>query len=441
MSRTVLNRLHDRVRVFGKSRFVRNVATVATGIAAAQAISLVFAPFLTRLYGPEAFGALAAFTAMINIITPLATLGYANAIVMPETDEGATAIARLAIVCATMVAPVMLSFVYIFQDQLATWASLEATPAILYLIPVSLLLGALLSVADQTAIREGLFKAKAGSHVASTLLINIGKLTGGLLAPSGLLLIVFFMLGKAINFVMLLALVPRNGAYEVRRWFGAAGIRNAAREYRDFSLYRMPQSMINAAALGLPVILLTSFFGSGAAGQYSLTVLVLGAPVMLLGQSVGEVFYPKITRAILEGSQDAGKMLIQATTVLSLLALVPFGIIAIAGPVLFPIVFGDEWSRAGEYAQWIALWLAFVLVSGAYVAAYPALKLQRYLLVQEVLSVILRVTALYIGFTFFKSDLAAIALFSIVGCFLSTALCVVAFIRLNGGIYFQKDKD
>ena len=87
----VVNRLRGRAHAIGQSRFVRNVAAVATGIAAAQAISLAFMPFLTRLYGPEAFGALAAFTAVVNIITPLATLGYANAIVMPETEEGATA--------------------------------------------------------------------------------------------------------------------------------------------------------------------------------------------------------------------------------------------------------------------------------------------------------------------------------------------------------------
>lgn len=59
------------------------------GIAAGQAIALAFMPFLTRLYGPESFGIAAAFAAIVNIITLVATMGYVNAIVMPESDEDA----------------------------------------------------------------------------------------------------------------------------------------------------------------------------------------------------------------------------------------------------------------------------------------------------------------------------------------------------------------
>jgi len=45
------------------SKFVRNVAIVATGTAGAQAITMAFSPINTRLYGPEAFGILGTFTA------------------------------------------------------------------------------------------------------------------------------------------------------------------------------------------------------------------------------------------------------------------------------------------------------------------------------------------------------------------------------------------
>ncbi|UCZ56541.1 hypothetical protein LGV61_12545 [Desulfurispirillum indicum] len=35
------------------SKFIRNVAIVASGTAAAQAITMAFAPIITRIYGPE----------------------------------------------------------------------------------------------------------------------------------------------------------------------------------------------------------------------------------------------------------------------------------------------------------------------------------------------------------------------------------------------------
>lgn len=414
-----------------QSKFVRNVFAVATGIAAAQAISLAFMPFLTRLYGPEAFGALAAFTAILNTITPLATLGYANAIVMPKTEEGANAVARLSLVSAVIVSPIALIIVYIFQSQLAILVGLESEPNLLYLIPISLVLVALLSVANQVAIRDSLFKVKSGSYVLSNFIINLGKLGAGYISASGITLIVLSIFANLINYIILMARVPKDSAFDFRQWFGITGIRKAAFEHKDFAIYRMPQSIINAVTLGLPVILLSNFFGPAAAGQYSLTVLVLGAPIMLLGQSIGEVFYPKITQAIINNEFSAKKILIKSTLILALCSLVIFLPVIFLGSITFPLIFGEEWFRAGEYAQWISIWLIGVLTSRTCVAAFPVLKLQKYLLIQEVISVILRTSVLYIGFKYFESDLIAIALFSLVGFFLTISMILITYIRLR----------
>lgn len=424
------NSLYSRINYFSRSKFVRNVLAVATGVAAAQAISLAFMPFLTRLYGPEAFGALAAFTAIINIITPLATLGYANAIVMPKTEEEANAVARLSLVSAAIVSPIVLILVYVFQLQLAKLTGLENQPNLLYLIPISLLLVALLSVANQVAIREGLFKAKSSSYVASTFIMNLGKLGAGYISATGITLIIFLIISKLINYIILIARVPKVGAFNFRHWFGLNGIQKAALDNKDFAIYRLPQSILNAAAVGLPVILLTNYYGSSAAGYYSLTTLILGAPVLLLGQSVGEVFYPKITNAIRQQASNSLQLVIKATLALGGVAIIPFGTVMLFGPDLFAFAFGEQWKTAGEYAQWIAPWLACVLATRGILAAFPILNLQSYLLVQEVFSIILRSLALIIGLKYYQSDLVAIALFSVVGIMLILGLAIVGVKKL-----------
>lgn len=424
------NSLRSRINYFSRSKFVRNVLAVATGVAAAQAISLAFMPFLTRLYGPEAFGALAAFTAIINISTPLATLGYANAIVMPKTDEEANAVARLSLVSAALVSPIVLISVYVFQLQLAKLTGLEHQPNLLYLIPISLLLVALLSVANQVAIREGLFKAKSSSYVASTFIMNLGKLGAGYISATGITLIIFLIISKLINYIILMARVPKVGAFNFRHWFGLNGIQKAALDNKDFAIYRLPQSILNAAAVGLPVILLTNYYGSSAAGYYSLTTLILGAPVLLLGQSVGEVFYPKITNAIRQQASNSLQLVIKATLALGGVAIIPFGTVMLFGPDLFAFAFGEQWKTAGEYAQWIAPWLACVLATRGILAAFPILNLQSYLLVQEVFSIILRSLALIVGLKYYQSDLIAIALFSVVGIMLMLGLAIVGVKKL-----------
>lgn len=203
--------LRNHINNFRQSKFIRNVFAVATGVAAAQAISLAFMPFLTRLYHPEAFGVLAAFTAILNIITPLATLGYANAIVMPRTEDGANKVVRLSLASAVIVSPASLIIIYLFHTQLASLVGLESESNLLYLIPISLVLIALLSIANQIAIRENLFKVKSSSYVLSNLMTNLGKLGGGYISATGTTLILFLILSNLINYIILIARVPKHG--------------------------------------------------------------------------------------------------------------------------------------------------------------------------------------------------------------------------------------
>ena len=408
------------------SRFVRNVVMVGGGIAIGHAIVLIFMPFITRLYGPDAFGAAASFSAIANIVMPLATLGYATAIVMPESDEDASAIARLAILCGLIITPILLVMVYLAKPWLVVWTGMEQTPYMLYFIPISLLITSFLSVANQSAIRMHLFKAKARAKIESTLISNIAKLISGFFVPSGFTLIIFTLFEKLANFIMQLVHVPRKGVLKISNWFGLKGVKTAAKSQLDFAIYRMPQSLLNAVSVSLPVLLLSTFFGVNTAGQYSLAAMALGAPAMLIGQAIGEVFYPKITRAIKSKNSGAPQLLLKATIVLFTIGSIPFGVIFIWGDRLFPLIFGIEWALAGSYAQWISLWLLSVLTAGASVAALPALKLQGFLLVNEVVSVFLRVIAFYIAFYYLKSDIYAIALFSIVNVLINFSIIFYA---------------
>lgn len=407
------SKLQNILHRLKSSNFVRDVLLVGGGIAVAQVISLTFMPFLTRLYGPESFGIAASFAAILNIITPISTMGYANAIVMPETDEDASAVARLSISIAFTLIPISLLAVFLGKPWLAQWTGMQKSPNMLYLIPISLIVTAFLSVANQSAIRAQLFKPKARAYVESTLLTNINKLIGGFLAPSGTMLIILTILGSLTNFIFQILRVPRQGALKPSNWFGIRGALRAAKIQKEFSLFRMPQSVIRAISMGLPVILLTSLFGASYAGQYSLVVLILSAPVVLLGDAVGEVFYPKITRAITNNSVQAFELISKATLTLFLVGIAPFGFIILFGDIFLPLIFGDKWQIAGVYSQWVAFWMIAMLTVRPAIAAMPVLKIQHILLIYEITITIARIGALYIG-SFYKDDTLAIALFSIV---------------------------
>ena len=178
-------------------------------------------------------------------------------------------------------------------------------------------------------------------------------------------------------------------------------LKKLAMQYYDFPLYRAPQVFLNAISQSLPVLMLASFFGPESAGFYAICKTVLGVPSLLIGQAVGDVFYPRITEASHQG-EDLSQLILKATIALAAVGLLPFAIVVAFGPQLFSFVFGGEWLRAGEYARWLALWMFFGFLNRPSVAAIATLSIQGFFLVFELVSIGVRIVALAIGFLFLK---------------------------------------
>ena len=62
------------LKEFFKSTLVKNILTVASGAVSAQIILLLFAPIITRIFGPEVFGLQGIFLSVISILSPIVTL-------------------------------------------------------------------------------------------------------------------------------------------------------------------------------------------------------------------------------------------------------------------------------------------------------------------------------------------------------------------------------
>ena len=70
----------------------------------------------------------------------------------------------------------------------------------------------------------------------------------------------------------------------------------------------------------------------------------------------------------------------------------------------------------------MAIWIYFMFISPPSVTATMVLGLQHYILIYELLSIVLRVAALFVGFYLFDSDLFAVAAFSLAGVVLNITL-------------------
>lgn len=402
------------------SSFARNVAIVASGTVGAQVISMAFAPIITRLYGPEAFGLLGTFLAILAILTPIAALTYPIAIVLPKSDYDAVNLAKLSACLAFGIAGTVTLILLCFGHWIAQRLNLEAIAPFLLFIPLAMLFSAFHEILQQWLIRKKQFGITARIAVLQSLIINFSKAGFGLIYPFAAVLIVLSVCGNAVYALMLWVGIRTNSTTlplcnQIEdKANESKSIKELAKRHCDFPLYRAPQVMLNAVSQSLPTLLLASFFGPAAAGFYTLAKIVMGVPAALVGKAVGDVFYPRIADAS-QRNEDLSTLIIKATLSLAFVGFMPFSIVIVFGPWLFSVVFGAEWVTSGEYSRWLAMWFFFGFVNKPSVAAVPAIEEQPWLFFYELFSTGAKVIALGLGFYFYENDQVAIALFAISG--------------------------
>lgn len=397
--------------------FVRNVIILVSGTALAQLISIIFSPLITRIYGPDAFGLLGIFTALISMVSPIAGLTYPIAMVLPKRDSDAIGIAKLSLFVALFISSIVAVFLITGGKTFLQLLDSEAIAPYILLIPISIFFAACLEVGSQWLIRKKQFRVTARIGVIQALVLGSAKVGLGFFFPGGATLVILAALGQVIHLIMLwtgINVSLRQMNLDVEEQQDPVSLKVLAKRHIDFPLFRAPQVFINTISQNLPVLLLANFFGPAAAGFYSLGRRVLGMPVHLVSQSVGNVFYPRITEAAHNG-ENLALLIIKATAALAAVGFVPFFVITAYGPGLFSFVFGSEWLKAGEYARWLAMWLFFQFLNRPCVVAIPVLKLQKSLLLYEVFSTGAKILGLVLGFFYFSDDVMAVALFSMFG--------------------------
>ncbi len=414
-----------------RSKLLRNIVTVVSGTAGAQAITLAFMPVITRIYGPEAYGVLGTFLSVTMMLIPVAALTYPIAIVLPKRDGDARGLVRLALVTALVLATLVALALQLFGERLAAVADISIIQPYLMLIPFVMFCGAALEICQQWLFRTQRFRITASVAVGHSLLFNSIRTVAGLLQSSALVLVCTTALQQALHAAMLgLAMLrakPHTDNHHGDAEQDSPGMLELARQHSDFPKFRAPVMLINAVSQHLPTLVLAAYFGPAAAGFFALCKQALTMPTNLIGKSVADVYYPRISRAI-HDRESVAAMLLKATAALGLVGLVPFTLVAVIGPWLFALVFGEQWHVAGEYARWLALAEYVIFVSRPCVVAVPALSLQGRFLLFEMFSTSLRVLSLFGGALLIGNALATVQAFAVASIVIYSSLMVIVLI-------------
>ena len=339
------------------------------GAALGQGVAVAFAPLITRLFSPEAFGLQGLFLSLISLLSPAIALRYPMAIVIAPGDAEARHLALLAVGIALSMACALTLTIWAAQAPILTALGAQALGPLIWFLPLAVFCVALQNVAEFQTARQGRFHRMGAASVGQSVLANLARVLGGLFAPVAGTLVAITALAPLVH-AALLSRRPTQARAPVN-WRESRAL---LYRYRDFPIYRVPTDMLNSAAQSVPVILLAMLHSPAAAGFFVLARSVVNLPSNIIGAAVGNVLYARFAE-LARLKRPLWPTFRRAT--LALLALAPI-IIALAwqAPDAFATLFGEPWREAGNYARWIAVWVAMMIVNVPTTRIVPVIGVQ-----------------------------------------------------------------
>ena len=286
------------------------------------------------------------------------------------------------------------------RDYIAFKFHVPELARFLWLLPVVSFMYGLTNALTAWASCEGLFGVIAYADVGKmtcekTLAIGLGYV----METSAIGLLVGRVVGIAVNVVILLKGVGEKLLTDIKRsHLSFATVKRTGVQHKKFPFFSTWASLIIVVSMQLPPFFFVLYYSPTIAGYYSLAFRVVWLQNMLLGQTITQIFFPMAARELRETGtltlivSNTFKRIIQ-------IAAFPLATLCFLGPLLFSIVFGQEWSEAGIYAQILSFW-SFIALIYIPLRVFDILALQEVNLFINILLILGRATSLFIGVHF-----------------------------------------
>lgn len=403
------------------SSFVKNTLIVMSGTASAQAIGFALTPVISRLFTPADFGMFGSFNAVAGVIAAGITLDYSQAIMLPKEKEDALHLFFISCLSTILITLLCALVCLIAPAYLISLIKAPDSWFLLLLVLTLLILG-FYTALQSWCVRIKAFKQTSASQIVRSISSNSMQIGFGCFRTGAAGLVVSSVLADlfaGINLLHVFLSDFKSSAHKIS-WHR---IKQLANEYRDFPIYSASRNVINALSMGLPVLLLTNYYGIAIAGAFAFADRILSAPMGLILSALRQVLFQKAA----ETDHHGGSLLslfIKVTIGLFALAIIPALILIIWAPPIFSFIFGHKWLVAGEFASSLIIWLAFLFCNLPSVLFARILRLQRRLFIYDVILLAVRVLVLVCGGIYVTAS-QTVFLYSIVGAIMNLIFIVI----------------
>jgi len=397
------------------SRFSKNVLTLFSGTTAAQLITILASPIVTRLYSPEAFGVFSLFISVTGILAVIACLRYELAIMLPESDKEAANVFGLCIFIGTILSILSIPILIISQQIIGKYIEIPLLVDFFWLFPIAIFLTGIFSALNYWNARTKCFYRLSISQIfksttSTGIQIGIGSIgyaTAGVLISANIIALLVSTLVLGIQVLKDYLLFFKQNI----KWNGMIDV---FKRYIKFPKYDIGSALFNTVSSMLPIFILTAYFNPAIVGYYALGYMVLHLPVTLIGSSISQVFFQRAAEVKNINKEQLKDTVEKTIKPLIFLIFFPTLLLMLIGPELFSVVFGVKWEEAGVYVRYLSLWIGIVFLSHPISTLFSIFQKQQFSLIFNIFQIISRIIALLIG-AIMGNALIAIILFASVG--------------------------
>ncbi len=354
----------------------RGTAILGGGAAISLVLTYLTQIILTRLFSAGDFGVADSFVSLVAILSPIVSLRYEDAILLPESERESRTVLQLAGLLLAVGSTVVMLISVLLGSAIGSALGSEALGRYLPLLAAGLILhrsNELLELWTSRRKAYGVISKAQVARTTATAGIRLGAGFSGAMVNAGGL-IIGFIAGFAVSTVLLLR-NAHQGAQSVVSGFSLKRAKIVALRYKRFPFFSMPANLLGSLNARLPFLLLLFFFSEEAVGYFGRAFVAIAIPLSMVGTAVSRVFFVEASEQRRSG--DLSGLTTVVYDKLVSVALIPIVAILIAGPELFSLVFGKAWIEAGVYAQILAPWFALIGITSPLTRVFDVLQRQR----------------------------------------------------------------
>lgn len=416
----LLTKLKGKLLSDGTSK---GIAALFTGAATSQLILFAAMPILTRLYSPADFNILATFVGILTIISVGACLRLEVAIPLPRRDEHAAILFLLSICISIFFSILVFIGIFFLRKSIDVYFGESVYPYFQWLLPFGCFSLSIFSILSHWNTRKKRFVLAAKVKVSQSVSSVVLQVIFGIINFKFFGLLIGQIAYSSMGVVGLYRRLIKEDISAFRK-VNRKKYFPILKKYKKFIYLSTSESVLNIAAVQLPLIIIASITIGSEAGYLLLAMKLMQVPLSLFGSSVAQVFYANASKESSEN--NLGHYTSDIVLRLFKLGVGPIIFAGIASPYASAIFLGEEWRRVGEIIQWMVPWFIMQFLSSPISTVMYVTNKQNKLLKLTIFSFVLRVGTVIL-FTNYIPTLTTEA-FAVSG-FLFYLLCFIVFIK------------